>query len=49
MLAMKTLTDFTDYPNLVKKINSFFETETEEETEELPPQDYPSYTKEDFL
>ena len=49
MLAMKTLTDFTDYPNLVAKINSFFEDESEVDPVELEPLDYPAYTKEDFL
>lgn len=48
MLAMKTLTDFTDYPNTVAKINSFFEGENVE-PEEAPPSDLDSYTREDFL
>ena len=49
LFAMKTLTDFTDYPNFVAKINSFFDDEAEDEPEETVIQDYPVYTKEDFL
>ena len=48
-LPMKTLTDNTAYPDLVEKLNSFFEEEigeTEEGTEEV---EYPAYTPEDFL
>lgn len=49
LLAMKTLTDITAYPDLVEKLNSFFEDEggeVEEGTEEV---EYPAYTSEDFL
>lgn len=49
LLAMKTLTDITAYPDLVEKLNSFFEDEggeVEEDTEEV---EYPAYTSEDFL
>ncbi len=49
MLAMKTLTDFTDYPNTVAKINSFFERENVGPDVEEPPLDLDSYTREDFL
>ena len=49
LFAMKTLTDLTDYPNFVAKINSFFEDEAEDEPNETVVQDYPVYTKEDFL
>lgn len=48
-LAVKTLTDITAYPDLVEKLNSFFEDEggeVEEDTEEV---EYPAYTFEDFL
>ncbi len=46
---MKTLTDITTYPDLVEKLNSFFEDEggeVEGDTEEV---EYPAYTSEDFL
>lgn len=49
LLAVKTLTDVTAYPDLVEKLNSFFEDEggeVEEDTEEV---EYPAYTSEDFL
>ena len=49
LLAMKTLTDITAYPDLVEKLNSFFEDEggeVEEDTEEV---EYPAYMSEDFL
>lgn len=49
LLAVKTLTDITAYPDLVEKLNSFFEDEggeVEEDTEEV---EYPAYTSEDFL
>ena len=49
LLAVKTLTDITSYPDLVEKLNSFFEDEggeVEEDTEEV---EYPAYTSEDFL
>ncbi len=49
LLAMKTLTDITAYPDLVEKLNLFFEDEggeVEEDTEEV---EYPAYTSEDFL
>ena len=49
LLAVKTLTDITTYPDLVEKLNSFFEDEggeVEGDTEEV---EYPAYTSEDFL
>lgn len=46
-LAMKTLTDISDYPDLVSKISSYF-SDSEGDTERLP-EDWPSYTEEDFL
>ena len=49
MLAMKTLTDITDYTETVSKITTLFETEDEEEREDEPQTVYPEYTKEDFL
>lgn len=50
MLAMKTLTDLTDYTNFVSKINSFFEVKDVVGPEEVVVEpEYPSYTKEDFL
>lgn len=50
MLAMKTLTDVTDYPGLVAKIEAFFDQDAEgrEEAEE-PEVKYPPYGVEDFL
>ncbi len=50
MFAMKTLTDVTDYPNLIGKIETFFEQDAEgqEEAEELAVK-YPLYSVEDFL
>lgn len=49
LLAMKTLTDFTDYPNTVAKINSFFEEEKEGPYREAPSRILDPYTREDFL
>ncbi len=48
--AMKTLTDVTDYPDLVEQIESFFEpvSEGDEEAEERVAS-YPEYTREQFL
>lgn len=49
LLAMKTLTDITAYPNLVAKLNSFFEDEDGESEEDSGVVEYPAYTPEDFL
>lgn len=52
MLAMKTLTDITDYPDLVSEIESFFDDESPdyEEPESGDRQtEYPPYTRDDFL
>lgn len=48
ILAMKTLTDITDYQGLVATISAFFQ---DEETfpAEVPAIDYPPYGKGDFL
>lgn len=46
--VMKTLTDITSYTDYVKKLNSLFEDETEEDAEDVE-KTYPPYTKEDFL
>lgn len=46
--VVKTLTDITPYTDYVKTLNSLFEDEAIEETEEIEVQ-YPIYTKEDFL
>lgn len=46
--VVKTLTDITPYTDYVKTLNSLFEDEVIEETEEIEVQ-YPIYTKEDFL
>lgn len=50
MFAMKTLTDVTDYPDFVAKIEAFFEDaeEPEDEPEERAVE-YPPYSREDFL
>lgn len=45
--AMKTLTDVTDYPDFVSKIESFF-VDQEGDIEEVEKA-YPTYTPEDFL
>lgn len=47
--AMKTLTEVTDYTDLIAKLNSYFSEEAEEAIEPQPATDYPAYTEEDFL
>ena len=49
LLAVKTLTDITAYPDLVEKLNSFFEDESGEVEEDTEEVEYPAYTSEDFL
>ena len=49
LLAMKTLTDITAYPDLVAKLDSFFEDEDGEPEEGSGAVEYPAYTPEDFL
>lgn len=49
LLAMKTLTDITAYPDLVAKLDSFFEDEDGEPEEGSGAVEYPTYTPEDFL
>lgn len=49
LLARKTLTDITAYPDLVEKLSSFFEEEGSEAEEEAGEVEYPAYTPEDFL
>ena len=49
LLAMKTLTDITAYPDLVEKLSSFFEEEGSEAEEDAGEVEYPTYTPEDFL
>ena len=49
LLAMKTLTDITAYPNLVAKLDSFFEDDDGEPDEASGAVEYPAYTPEDFL
>ena len=49
LLAMKTLTDITAYPDLVAKLDSFFESEDSETEEDAGEPVYPTYTPEDFL
>lgn len=49
MFAMKTLTDVTDYTDLVAKINAFFESEEEEEVIVEPVSTLTPYGKDDFL
>ena len=49
MLAMKSLTDITDYPNLVAQLNGFFDEGGEESDGGVEPQELDSYTREDFL
>lgn len=48
MFAMKTLTDMTDYPDFLAKINAFFEDAVVGE-EGAVALDYPLYGAEDFL
>lgn len=49
LLAVKTLTDITAYPDLVTKLDSFFESEGCEAEEDGDAAEYPAYTPEDFL
>lgn len=50
MFAMKTLTDITDYTDLVTKVNGFFEADAEESAEDDDPAvDYPLYGAQNFL
>lgn len=49
MFAMKTLTDVTNYPDFVAKINALFEDENEDEEPEEKVVSYPPYTMDDFL
>ena len=49
LLAMKTLTDITAYPNFVAKLDSFFEDDDGEPDEASGAVEYPAYTPEDFL
>ena len=44
LLARKTLTDITAYPDLVEKLSSFFEEEGSEAEEEAGEVEYPTYT-----
>ncbi len=46
--VMKTLTDITSYIDYVQQLNSLFKDESEEDLEEIE-QNYPEYTKQDFL
>jgi 5-methylcytosine-specific restriction protein B len=48
MFAMKTLTDITDYPEVVGKIGALFDDEDELEAQPAAAE-YPAYGKEDFL
>lgn len=45
--VMKTLTEITSYTEYVEKLNMLFETDSEEDIEEV--KSYPIYTEEDFL
>lgn len=47
--AQKTLTDVTDYTDLVAEVSSFFVDTVDEEPEETPSVEYPAYDKEQFL
>ena len=51
MLAMKTLTDVTDYTDFVAKVSSFFEDDDEADdfVEDDIVGEYPAYGKDDFL
>ena len=49
MFAIKTLTDITDYTELVAKISARFENKEEDPVEEEPVVTYPAYDKERFL
>ena len=46
--VMKTLTDITAFIDYVEQLNSLFKDESEEDLEEIE-QNYPEYTKQDFL
>lgn len=46
--VMKTLTDITSYIDYVEQLNSLFKDESEEDSEEIE-QNYPEYTKQEFL
>lgn len=48
MFAMKTLTDITDYPEVVGRIGALFDDEDEPEGQPAAAE-YPAYGKEDFL
>lgn len=48
MFAMKTLTDITDYPEVVGKIGALFDDKDEPEAQPAAAE-YPAYGKEDFL
>lgn len=48
MFAMKTLTDITDYPEVVGKIGALFDDEDEPEAQPAAAE-YPAYGREDFL
>lgn len=48
MFAMKTLTDITDYPEVVGKIGALFDDEDEPEVQPAAAE-YPAYGREDFL
>ena len=48
-LALKTLTDLTDYTDTVEKLLALFEDGSEADEPEPPVIIYPPYTKEDFL
>lgn len=49
MFAMKTLTDITDYPNLIEEIESFFEDDPGTRGGGEPPVEYPPYSEDEFL
>ena len=49
MFAMKTLTDITDYTDLVAKISACFEGKEEDPVEDEPVMTYPAYDKVRFL
>ena len=49
MLAMKTLTDVTNYTDFINKISGFFEEGIEDEEEDTKGIAYPAYSMEDFL
>lgn len=46
--VMKTLTDITSYIDYVEQLNSLFKDESEDDSEEIE-QNYPEYTKQEFL